>query len=95
MRVRYTRRAQGDLDAILAYIDARNPQGARNVKLALQKAIGLIGDHPRIGRVAGVQHTRVIPVGRYPYLIYWRILDDDVWLIHIRHAARRPWRGGP
>jgi toxin ParE1/3/4 len=95
MRVRYTRRAQRDLNAILAYIDAQSPSGARNVKLALQKAIELIGDHPEIGRLSGIQETRVVPVGRYPYLVYWQILDGEVWLVHIRHAARRPWRGQP
>jgi plasmid stabilization system protein ParE len=94
MRVRYTRRAQKDLAAILAYIDTRSPPGARNVKLAIQKVIDLIGDHPEMGRLSGIEETRVISVGRYPYLIYWRILNEEVWLIHIRHAARRPWAGG-
>jgi plasmid stabilization system protein ParE len=30
MKVNYTPRARGDIDAILNYIDQRNPQGARN-----------------------------------------------------------------
>jgi toxin ParE1/3/4 len=93
VRVRYTPRARGDLVAILEFIDERNPRGAHNVKRALQRAIELIGEHPHVGRLCGEQQTRVIPVGRYPYLIYWSIEAGEAWLVHIRHAARRPWEG--
>jgi hypothetical protein len=30
-------------------------------------------------------------VARYPYRIHYRVEDADVWIIHIRHSARRPW----
>ena len=69
MRVRYTPRARGDLSAILGYIDERSPQGARNVKQAIKKTIEFIGWYPQGGRISGVRETRVLPVGRYPYLI--------------------------
>jgi plasmid stabilization system protein ParE len=53
MKVRYTRRAQGDLAAILRYLKERSPQGSRNVRRAVRKAIELIGEHPFIDRPAG------------------------------------------
>jgi plasmid stabilization system protein ParE len=55
MKVRYTPRARGDLDAILSYIDQRNPQGARNVARTMHKTIELIGQFPQAGRLAGEQ----------------------------------------
>jgi plasmid stabilization system protein ParE len=91
MKVRYTPRARDDLSAILTYIKERNPQGARNVTRVMHKTIELIGQFPRSGRHAGEQGTRVLPVGRYPYLIYWTIERDEAWIVHIRHTARRPW----
>jgi toxin ParE1/3/4 len=91
MRVRYTPRARTDLSEILDYLDDRSPQGARNVKQSLKRTIALIGRHPQIGRNSKVQDTRVFPVGRYPYLIYWSIEAGEVWNVHIRHASRRPW----
>jgi plasmid stabilization system protein ParE len=91
MRVRYTPRARGDLRDILTYLDEHSPHGARNVKRAINKAVTLIGQHPKIGRFSNVEETRVFPVGRYPYLIYWSIEAGDVWIVHIRHARRRPW----
>ena len=94
MRVRFTSRARNDLVEILNYLDQRSPQGARNVKRAIHKTIELIGQAPLSGRRADVQETRVLSAGRYPYLIYWSIEGGEAWLVHIRHAARRPWTGG-
>jgi toxin ParE1/3/4 len=73
MKVRYTPRARGDMDAILSYIDQRNPQGARNVARTMHKTVELIEQFPQAGRLAGEQGTRVLPIGRYPYLIYWSV----------------------
>jgi toxin ParE1/3/4 len=93
MRVRYTARARTDLGDILEYIDRRSPPGAKNVKFAIKKTMEFIGWYPHGGRMAGLRDTRVLPVGRYPYLIYWSVRGGEVWVIHIRHAARRPWEG--
>ena len=94
MIVRYSRRAQNDLAKILGYLDARSPRGARNVKLAIKRAIDIVGESPGLGHAAGRGAVRVMLVGRYPYLIYWTIEANEVWLLHIRHGARRPWRLG-
>jgi plasmid stabilization system protein ParE len=94
MRVRFTARARNDLVEILDYLDDRSPQGALNVKRAIHKTIELIGQFPESGRAAGIQQTRVLPAGRYPYLIYWSIEAGEAWLVHIRHASRQPWAGG-
>lgn len=93
MRVRFARRAIGDLSAILEYIGRHSRQGRVNVRRALQRTFDLIGAHPMIGRPSGELETRVIPVSRYPYLVYWLIEADEVVIVHIRHAARRPWSG--
>jgi len=91
MNVRYTPRARDDLFAILIYIERNCPQGARNVARALYKTIDLIGQFPESGRVAGEQGTRVLPVGRYPYSVYWSVERGEVRIVHVRHTARRPW----
>ncbi|MGB6538775.1 MAG: type II toxin-antitoxin system RelE/ParE family toxin [Xanthobacteraceae bacterium] len=91
MKVEYTPRAREDLVAILSYIEQRSPQGARNVARGFYRTIELIGEFPQAGRVAGEQATRALPVGHYPYVIYWNVEGDRVWIVHIRHTARRPW----
>jgi plasmid stabilization system protein ParE len=92
MRVRYTPQARNDLLGILEYLNDRNPGGARNVRRAVDRTLRLIGEHPQAGRLAGEGETRVLPAGRYPYLIYWSIEGNDAWIVRIRHGARRRWR---
>jgi toxin ParE1/3/4 len=91
MRIRYTVRARDDLRTILTYVESRSRQGATNVARAMRKSFELIGQFPQSGRLAGEQGTRVLPVGRYPYLIYWTVEQGEVWIVHIRHTGRRPW----
>jgi toxin ParE1/3/4 len=93
MRVRYTPRARGDLQSILEFLDERNPLGALNVKRVLQSTLKLIAQFPESGRLVS-QRVRVLPAGRYPYLIYWTIEGGDAWVLHIRHASRQPWGTG-
>lgn len=91
MRVRFTPQARDDLRAILEFIDGKSPAGARNVKLALRRTIRLIGDFPECGRLAGEQSVRVLKTGGYPFLVYWSIERAEAWIVHIRHAHRKPW----
>jgi toxin ParE1/3/4 len=91
MTVRFTPRARADLDEILGYLDRKSPKGAANVARTMRKTFDLIGQFPHAGRLAGEQQTRVLPVGHYPYLIYWDVEAGDARVLHIRHAARRPW----
>ena len=93
MRIRYTPRARDDLAEILKYLDDRSPQGSRNVKRTIRKTIELIGQFPLGGRDAEEMGTRVLAVGRYPYLIYWSVSGDSAWIVHIRDGRRAPWTG--
>lgn len=92
MRVRYTPRARDDLQAIIEYLSNQSLQGARNVKRSLDATIKLIGNFPDSGRLAGEDGVRVLPLGRYPYLVYWIVEAGEAWIVHIRDGRRKPWR---
>jgi plasmid stabilization system protein ParE len=36
--------------------------------------------------------VRVVPLIRYPFKIFYSVIEATVMILHIRHAARRPWR---
>lgn len=91
MNVRYSRRARDDLKRILAYVNERSSSGSRSIRHAVRTSAGLIARFPEIGRLSGEAGTRVLPIGRYPYLIYWTIVDGVPTIVHIRHAARTPF----
>ena len=90
MKVRYTRRALRQLTEILAFIDARSPQGADNVKRRLQAVINLLTDHPNSGRLTSKNGIRRAVVRPYPYVIFYRSDTTGIVIHGVRQAARRP-----
>jgi toxin ParE1/3/4 len=35
--------------------------------------------------------VRVLLIGRYPDKVFYRVTAEAVEILHIHHAARRPW----
>jgi plasmid stabilization system protein ParE len=91
MTLRFTPRARNDLRNILEYIAKENPPAADRVRRAFLDAAKLIATRPHLGiRNAKNPELRSRLVARYPYRIHYRVEDADVWIVHIRHSARRP-----
>jgi plasmid stabilization system protein ParE len=62
------------------------------VELVIRRTADLLADFPRLGiQTEGSSQFRGIKAGRYPYRIYYRLRGDEIWIVHIRHMARRPW----
>ena len=91
MIVRYTLRTRADLAVIFSYLDERSPAGARSVMAAIERRIALLGEFPFIAPKTDEPGVFELTVVRYPYKIYYQVEGDDVWIVHIRHAARQPW----
>jgi plasmid stabilization system protein ParE len=92
MKVRYRDLALKDIDDIFRYLDARSPTGARNVLADIHAAIAEIAANPQASRCTSDPTIRVKTLGRYRYKIFYGIeAAEFVEIIHIRHAARRPW----
>lgn len=94
MKVRYTPRAFSDLDVIRTYISQFNPAAAGRVVTLIEMIAKRLGDFPESGQRTDELDTRIAFSSRYPYRIYYRIVADEVLILHIRHAARRPLEPG-
>jgi len=94
MRVRYTRRAFADRQAIFEYLNQYDPRAAQRVKEFIKEKINSLTYSPRRARFVQDLGVHSLWLGRYPYIVYYRVQDDVVSIVHIRHAARRPWTGG-
>ena len=96
MKVEYSNRAVANLRKISA--DSRGAFGDR-VAEALEGRIRAVIDRisrdpfsaPEVEQRPGLH---VVPLIRYPFKIFYRVLDDRIQIVHIRHVARRPWKGG-
>ena len=92
--VRWTAAALADLDQIHAYTDANYPALKPSVELRIRAVIQRVARLPRSARRFG-QHPdiRIVPVLRYPFRIIYRIVGDDIEILHIHHTSREPGIG--
>ncbi|WP_018408843.1 type II toxin-antitoxin system RelE/ParE family toxin [Methylocystis rosea] len=90
MRLRYAKRAAAQIDAALAYVAARSPQGARRLRARIETITELLQGHPLAGRDTSNPLVRRIVVTPYPYLIDYRLTASEVIILRFRHAARAP-----
>jgi toxin ParE1/3/4 len=93
MKVVYTREALTDLDEIFSFIAANYPAISTAFERRLRTTIMRIGAWPQSAEsVAERSGVRVVPLIRYPYKVFYRIVGSEVEILHIHHAARRaPW----
>ena len=91
MTLRFTPRARNDLRKIMDFIAKEDPGAAARVGQAIFNTTALIAERPYLGiRNARAPDLRSRLVTRYPYRVHYRVEDTDVWVVHIRHSARRP-----
>ena len=92
MKVVFTAAAQNDLRAIGEWLHQYYPVVAPHVERRIRDIVARIGRWPESGPPsAGREGVRIMPAGRYPYRIFYRVRDDAVEILHIHHAAREPW----
>ena len=90
VRLRYTLPALADLSAILDYIAAHSPQGARRVQARIQALTDLLLLYPHIGRRTNDPAIRRMMTTPYPYLIFYEAAETEIIIHAVRHAARDP-----
>ena len=90
VRLRYTLPALADLNAILDYIAAHSPQGARRVQARTKTLTDLLLLHPHIGRRTGDPAIRRMTTTPYPYLVFYEATETEIIIHAVRHAARDP-----
>ncbi len=96
MRVVYTPAALRDLDEIADWLAIHYPTIAPSVEQRIRSVIAHIGRWPESARRSLKRpDARVVPVGRYPYKIFYRVVADTVEILHVHHAAQRPWDEEP
>jgi addiction module RelE/StbE family toxin len=94
LRLRWTSRAERDLDEIADYIGQDSPAAAARVILELidQVESALLGQ-PAVGRPGRVLGTRELVIGGLPYVVPYRLREKDIEILRVLHTSRR-WPTG-
>ena len=89
MRLRVTKRAASQIEKALEYIEADSPQGANHVRERIQTLFRLLTQHPYAGQATDLPGVRRLALSPYPYLLFYRVTDDEVIVQRMRHTSRR------
>ena len=89
MKLRYTRPALADLDAILGHIEVDSPRAAKRVHAKIKSTVDLLLSYPLVGAKTEDPAIRRLVVTPYPYLLFYEPTADEIIIHAIRHAARK------
>jgi toxin ParE1/3/4 len=88
-RVLWLKAALDDVRGISRFIAKDSPSAARRVVTRIRDDVTLLRDHPDMGRHGRIEGTREMVIGRYPYIVAYRLVPDDVQVLAVVHTSRR------
>ncbi|MFY9841948.1 MAG: type II toxin-antitoxin system RelE/ParE family toxin [Terriglobales bacterium] len=88
MRLRWTTPAAQDLYNIVLHIQQDNPDAAARVAQILYDGCGKLEGFPRRGRKGRIEGTRELIFAGLPYIVVYRIQDQDLAILRIYHGAQ-------
>lgn len=92
MRVRYTDPATDDLEEIIEYFRVNVPSLVGELANAIDEAVSKLLDNPLVVQETEKSGVRRYFIRRFRYSIFFTVENDELIILHIRHAARRwPW----
>jgi addiction module RelE/StbE family toxin len=88
--LRWTKRAERDLDEIANYIGQDSPAAAARVILeVIDRVEASLTRRPAIGRAGRVLGTRELVMGELPYVVPYRVREQDIEILRVLHTSRR------
>ena len=87
-QVRWTAYASDDFTGIVEHIREDNPAAAQRVARTIYRAVADLRTFPRRGRIGLAPNTRELIFPPWPYIAVYEIVEDQVNVLRIRHAAQ-------
>lgn len=92
MKVRFTEAALADIGQIREFLLLHYPSVAPMVEERIRRITERLEDWPESSpRVVSYPEIRAVPLGRYPYRIFYAISGETVEILHIHHTSRQPF----
>jgi plasmid stabilization system protein ParE len=90
VRVRYTLTAARQIEAALDFLAQTSPRAASGLQERILSVVRLLQVHPQAGRSTSKRGIRRFPLSSFPYLIDYRVAEEEIIIRRFRHTARRP-----
>ena len=89
MKIRFTRQARQDVDALYDYIAQENPDAAQDVLDRIERMVDLLPQNPKLGHAGRVEDTRELLVPGLPYVVVYALTEVTVDIVSIIHTRKR------
>lgn len=89
MRIRWTRKALGNLEAAVKYMAADSPGNAREVAQKILDSIRLLSGQPGMGRPGRVIGTRELVIPGLPFIVPYAEHDGGIVILRIVHTSMK------
>ena len=79
----------------MEYIAQEDPGAAAKVYAHIRERVAALAEQPGLGRPGRIFGTRELVIEKYPYIVPYRIEDNEVQILRVFHTSRRPpktWR---
>jgi toxin ParE1/3/4 len=90
--LRWLPAAADDLEGIAEYLRTEAPESEAEIIFELHRGIKSLRAAPRLGRPTGTAGIRQLVFPRLRYLVTYRLTEDTIQILRIRHASRKPLR---
>jgi toxin ParE1/3/4 len=92
MRVRYTDTALVEIDQAVSYLLEHHPPSSATFADLIDAAVAQLLDHPYSAEETEMRGVRRMYIRRFRYSIFYAVAEDEIVILHVRHASRRwPW----
>ena len=89
MIVVWLERAINDRDAQLDYIDQDNPLAAVSHGDRIEEQVGMLIEHPKMGRPGRKKNTRELVISRTSFIMVHRIKGQRIELLRLLHGSQQ------
>jgi addiction module RelE/StbE family toxin len=89
VKVIWTPRAASDLDEFVDFVGRDKPDAALRVSERIYSEVMKLASTPHIGRPGKVVGTRELIFHPWPYIAVYKISEDSIRIIRIRHASQQ------
>ena len=89
VRVKWLKTATRNLDAAMEYIAQEDPESAKKIYAYIRERVAALATQPSMGKPGRVFGTRELVIERYPYIVPYRILENEVQIIRVFHTIRK------
>ena len=89
MKLKWLRKALENIDAQATYISQENPKYASQFVSKIFDAVKHLETFPRMGRAGKIEGTYELVVTGLPYVIVYRIRNEDIEILRVLHTSRK------